>query len=101
MPDGHTLRRLEEQWLDSGPSGVADGGGSDNGGGGGGGGGENEEEGGALEDMLWGNLMGFFWAVGAGVWLLREEGVWSRRRQIAVCTGLLVNVAFSVLKVTS
>ena len=71
------------------------------GGGGGGGGSEDEGGGGGLEDMLWGNVMGFFWAVGAIVWLVREEGVWSKRRQIGVVTGVLVNIAFCVLRVGS
>jgi len=87
---------LEDRWIDesTAPDGGVDGGG-------GGGGGVDDGEGGGLEDMLWGNVMGFFWPLGAVVWLLREEGVWSKRRQIAVFTGLLVNVAFSVLRVTS
>lgn len=50
-----------------------------------------------LEDMLWGNLMGFFWAVGAAVWLVREPGVWSQRRQVGVVTGLVVNLALCLL----
>lgn len=61
---------------------------------------DNDDDGrGALEDMLWGNLMGFFWPVGAAVWLTREEGVWSKRRQVAVVTGVLVNLAFGVMRV--
>ena len=93
MPSSHELRLLEERWLDAGnsPTGpMGEGGGSDDEGGGGG-----------LEDMLWGNVMGFFWAVGAIVWLVREEGVWSKRRQIGVVTGVLVNIAFCVLRVGS
>ncbi len=101
------MRRLEERWLDNTTAPSA---------GGGGGGGNNNNNGdgfdglaaradddddgrGAMEDMLWGNLMGFFWPVGAGMWLLREEGVWSKRRQVAVVTGLLVNLAFGVMRV--
>lgn len=96
MPSAAELRVLEDRWIDesTAPDGGVDGGG-------GGGGGVDDGEGGGLEDMLWGNVMGFFWPLGAVVWLLREEGVWSKRRQIAVFTGLLVNVAFSVLRVTS
>lgn len=85
---------LEDRWIDESTS---SGGGGDGGDGGVG----DDGEGGGLEDMLWGNVMGFFWPLGAVVWLLREEGVRSKRRQIAVFTGLLVNVAFSVLRVTS
>ena len=99
MPSAHELRLLEERWLDNGSpnnNGTTDGGGI-----GGGGGYEDVEGGGGLEDMLWGNVMGFFWAVGAIVWLVREEGVWSKRRQIGVVTGVLVNIAFCVLRVGS
>ena len=95
MPSASEMRALEERWLDAGTS--------PNGGGGIGGGGlgamADEEMGGSLEDMLWGNVMGFFWAVGAIVWLVREEGVWSKRRQVGVVTGVLVNIAFCVLRV--
>lgn len=94
MPSGAEMRQLEERWLDSnspaGPSSAVDDGEGSMAGGPGG-----------LEDMLWGNVMGFFWALGAIVWLVREEGVWSKRRQIGVLTGVLVNVAFCVLRAGS
>lgn len=91
MPTGAELRRLEERWLDSNNSGRS---------------GEAGDEGdgtlaggtGGLEDILWGNVMGFFWALGAILWLVREEGVWSRRRQLGVLTGVLVNFAFCVIR---
>lgn len=107
MPDSTQLLELEERWLEAGPRGGGGGGGTGAGGWAGGGAGteqeEDEAEGerGALADMLWGNVMGFFWALGGVLWLVREEGVWSRRRQIAVVTGVLVNIAFGILKVTS
>ena len=99
MPDAAGMRALEDAWLD-----------------------ESSAEGGlpgsgaaatantssvsaaaaaGYHDMLLGNVLGFFWPLGALVWLLREEGVWSARRQMAVFTGVLVNVAFSVLRITS
>ena len=94
MPSGAEMRQLEERWLDNnnpvGPSSTADDGEGSLAGGPGG-----------LEDMLWGNVMGFFWALGAIVWLVREEGVWSKRRQIGVLTGVLVNIAFCVLRAGS
>lgn len=89
MPSAAEMRVLEERWLDAGTPLN----------GGGGGGGTDDEGGGGLEDMLWGNVMGFFWAVGAIVWLVREEGVWSKRRQVGVVTGVLVNIAFCMLRV--
>lgn len=91
MPSAAEMRVLEERWLEAGSSGG--------GGGGGAAGAVDDETGGSLEDMLWGNVMGFFWAVGAIVWLVREEGVWSKRRQVGVVTGVLVNIAFCVLRV--
>ncbi|MCJ1400275.1 hypothetical protein MMC11_003479 [Xylographa trunciseda] len=92
MPSAAEMRILEDRWIDN--TSTAATGSLD------GTGGFVDEEGGAgsLDDILWGNVMGFFWPVGAVVWGFREEGVWSKRRQIAVLTGLLVNVAFSVLK---
>lgn len=93
MPSPSEMRLLEERWLDAGTP--------LNGGIGAVGGGSDDEAGGGLEDMLWGNMMGFFWAIGAIVWLVREEGVWSKRRQIGVVTGVLVNIAFCVLRVGS
>ena len=118
MPRGRELRLLEDRWLDSdafGPPTSASSGSHPSGDGGGattvaeGGGimspgntgntwglgvgaGLGEDSG--LEDMLIGNLMGFFWPLGALCWLLREEGVWTQRRQIAVFTGMVVNAAF-------
>ncbi|KAG8531073.1 uncharacterized protein KY384_004430 [Bacidia gigantensis] len=97
MPTGAALRALEERWLDSGGpgGGNGDGGDSDR---------MDEDDGTfvgggslALEDMLWGNLMGFLWALPAITWLVREEGLWTRRRQIGVLTGALLNITFCLL----
>ncbi len=98
MPSAAELHTLEDRWIDdsTSPNGTGGGDGIDMNDGFGG-----DGEGGGLEDLLWGNVIGFFWPLGAVVWLLREEGVWSKRRQIAVFTGMMVNVAFSVLRVTA
>ena len=124
MPDAAQMRVLEERWLDndsapSSSSAVAGGAGAEGTGTGGGGvfgaftaggnqtvgdggaggfGGGGDEDAGALDDLLWGNVVGFFWPVGAVVWLMREEGVWSNRRQIAVLTGFLVNLAVCIVR---
>lgn len=93
MPSHPELLILEERWLEhnsaSGDEIVGDvqGGGASGWAGGGGG------DGGALEDVLWGTVMGFFWAVGAIAWLVREEGIWSRRRSAAVIIGVSINLA--------
>jgi len=94
MPIGPELLALEEHWLDSGSNPSAAGGGS----GGEGAGGFGDEDEGGLEDMLYGNLIGFLWPIGAMGWLMREEGVWSRRKQIAVLSGFLVNLLFGSLR---
>lgn len=91
MPSGPELLALEERWLDntSNPGAVGT---EDTGGFG-------AEDVGGLEDMLYGNLIGFFWPVGAMFWLMREEGVWSQRKQIAVLSGFLVNLCFGFLRI--
>lgn len=58
-------------------------------------------EDGGLDDMLWGYLVGFFWPLGGLVWGFREEGVWSRRRQVAVVMGVVLNAAFGFMRWSS
>lgn len=89
MPTGSELLALEERWLDSGSSPA----------GGNGEGGAEEADAGGLEDMLYGNLIGFFWPIGAMFWVMREEGIWTRRKQVAVLSGFLVNLTFGALRV--
>ncbi|KAI9038933.1 DSC3 family protein [Aspergillus affinis] len=100
MPSGAELRELEDRWMDEGSSSMtagAEGGGGtaladdDDGGFGAG-------SRGAMDDMLWGAVMGFFWPVGCAMWLRREEGVWSWRKGLAVFVGVVVNVAFGAMR---
>lgn len=96
MPSPAQMRVLEDQWLDSSatdPSPALAGEGGDNGWGAG----FAVEEGG-LDDMLWGYMTGFFWPLGALVWGFREDGVWSRRRQLAVVMGVLINTIFGFMR---
>ncbi|KAF2850932.1 hypothetical protein T440DRAFT_75141 [Plenodomus tracheiphilus IPT5] len=100
MPSPSQMRVLEDRWLDSGgndPSsslaGSADGAAGDAGWGAG----FAVEEGG-LDDMLWGYMTGFFWPLGSLVWGFREEGVWTRRRQVAVVMGVLINAIFGFMR---
>lgn len=95
MPSPAEMRVLEDRWLDStatDPSpaltGEADAGW---------GAGFAVEEGG-LDDMLWGYMTGFFWPLGALIWGFREDGVWSRRRQLAVVMGVLINAIFGFMR---
>lgn len=96
MPHGAALVALEDRWLDNS---ATDSGGA--GPGPGDGGFDDDTEGSALDDMLWGNVIGFFWPIGAIVWGFREEGVWTRRRAIAVFTGICVNLVFGFARVSS
>ena len=97
MPSGTALLALEDRWLDNdannmgGSGGPADGDGESWG----------PDDGRTLDDFLWGNVFGFFWPLGAIVWGFREEGVWTRRRQIAVFTGILINLVFGFARLTS
>ncbi|KAI9681360.1 MAG: hypothetical protein M1817_002643 [Caeruleum heppii] len=94
LPTAAELRLLEDRWIDEsaglGIGGLGDGFGE---------GGTMTDAGvSGYGDVLWGNVMGFFWPLGAVVWLLREQGLWNGRTQMAVFTGMMVNVAFSVLR---
>ncbi|PYH45242.1 DSC3 family protein [Aspergillus saccharolyticus JOP 1030-1] len=107
MPSGSELRELEDRWMDEGSSAMAAEGAA---GAGAAGGGEGisfaDDDGGfgpgsrgAMDDMLWGAVMGFFWPVGCAMWLRREEGVWSWRKGLAVFVGVVVNIAFGAMRI--
>jgi len=94
MPSPTSLRRMEDAWIDdNGGAGTGDAGGIMGDGG--------EVSGGALDDLLWGHLTAFFWPLGSLGWLIREEGVWSERRQYAVFTGFMLSLAFGMMHVLS
>ncbi|KAF2262350.1 hypothetical protein CC78DRAFT_319533 [Lojkania enalia] len=98
MPSPTEMRAMEDRWLDStatdpSPALTGD---TDTGWGAG----FTVEEGG-LDDMLYGYLTGFFWPLGALIWGFREEGVWPRRRQVAVVMGVVLNAAFGFLRWSS
>lgn len=96
MPSAAEMRVLEDRWLDStatDPSAALTGEGGETGWGAG----FAVEEGG-LDDMLWGYLTGFFWPLGSLIWGFREEGVWARRRQVAVVMGVVLNAAFGFMR---
>ncbi|KAL3479865.1 DUF2407 C-terminal domain-containing protein [Aspergillus californicus] len=99
MPSGSELRELEDRWMDEGSSAMGAGAVA---------GGEgvafNDDDGGfgsrgAIDDMLWGAVMGFFWPVGCAMWLRREEGVWSWRKGLAVFVGVVVNIGFGAMRI--
>lgn len=96
MPSPTTLLRMEDAWIDDNAGNTGTGAGA-----GGFDFGEDGLGGGALDDLLWGNVMGFLWPLGCLGWLIREEGVWSRRRKIAVFTGFVLSLSFGLLRVAS
>lgn len=96
MPSPNTLLRMEDAWIDDNAGNAGAGAGN-----GGFDFGEDGLGGGALDDLLWGNIMGFLWPLGCIGWLIREGGVWSRRRQIAVFTGFVLSLTFGMLRVVS
>lgn len=95
MPSGSELRRLEDRWLDEDSTGGNAGAGSAAPGAGAGSTDDGVSAG--LDDMLWGSVMGFFWPLGCAMWLLKEEGVWSWRKGLAVFVGLAVNFGFGII----
>ena len=95
MPNPAELRDLEDRWLDSSDAtgeGLGDGGAM----------GvaphDDELQTGALDDMIWGTAMGFFWPVGCMMWGVREVGIWSQRRKMAVVVGFLLNVGIGLVR---
>lgn len=109
MPSPNTLRGMEDRWLDnSSAGGDGDGGGAGAGALGGGGGGalgaaavgDDDAQAGALDDMIWGAAMGFFWPVGCLLWAVREEGIWTQRRKMAVVVGFMLNVGLGLIRYT-
>ncbi|KPI40781.1 uncharacterized protein AB675_10803 [Cyphellophora attinorum] len=102
MPSPTTMRALEDQWLDNSNAGgsasaaVLD---PSSGDGSTALASSEESESGALDDMIYGTAMGFFWPLGCMMWLGRESGVWSARRRMAVVVGFLLNVGLGFVRV--
>jgi iron-sulfur cluster assembly 1 len=94
MPSPAELRDLEDRWLDN--SNAA--GDLDAAAGGSLGAGDDDVQAGALDDMIWGTAMGFFWPVGCLMWGVRESGIWSQRRKMAVVVGFLLNVGLGLIR---
>jgi len=97
MPSPNTLRALEDSWLDNSTTLNLD---STDGTPGAGAGVEmtGDEGRGALDDMIWGTTVGFFWPVGCLVWGVREAGIFSPRRKIAVVIGVVLNLGLGFVR---
>lgn len=94
MPSPNTLRDMEDQWLDNSNA-------TGDGAAGLGGTSDEDAQAGALDDMIWGATMGFFWPIGCLVWGTREEGIWSQRRKMAVVVGVVLNIGLGFVRYTS
>ncbi|KAK3683461.1 DUF2407 C-terminal domain-containing protein [Podospora appendiculata] len=105
MPSPDSLRRMEDTWIDSnGAASVASGG---DGMGSNGGGGEDGEGGdagdafgfnGVVDALIKGMFIGFVFPLGAIGWLLREEGIWSRRWQVFVSLGFFLSLGVGIVR---
>ncbi|CUS14494.1 unnamed protein product [Tuber aestivum] len=83
--DEENVRMLEDRWIDesAGQGGeLADG-----------------SPAGSYEDVFLGTTIGFFWPV--AVFLMREEDVFSKRMQMSIIAGVLVNLTFCLLRYSS
>ncbi|OCT44213.1 hypothetical protein CLCR_00675 [Cladophialophora carrionii] len=98
MPSPNTLRDMEDRWLDNSTADFGGMGGLDGNTAGGVGAHDDDMQAGALDDMIWGTAMGFFWPVGCLMWGVREEGIWSQRRKMAVVVGFLLNIGLGLIR---
>lgn len=89
MPSPDTLRNLEDSWIDNNASGIP----SDNNPL------EDEYSGMAslLEILFRAMMVGFFFPLGSLTWLMREEGIWSKRWQIFVGFGVVFSLIIGII----
>lgn len=99
MPSHDTLLDMEDAWIDNNGTGQEDTTGEDHLTGGGAGG--ANAIGDVLDVFLQGIVTGFFMPMASMAWLLREGGLWSKRRQVAVFFGVLVSVIIGLFKTIS
>ena len=94
MPSPDTMRAIEDQWLDNSGSGLT----LDTAGNGSTVIDTDDSGRGALDDMIWGTTLGFFWPVGCLIWGVREEGIFSPRRKIAIVIGVVINLGLGFVR---
>ena len=67
-----------------------------------GGGGEADPEefgiNGLLDVLVRGMIIGFVWPMGSIGWLVREEGLWSRKWQVFVSFGFVLSLLIGMIK---
>ena len=91
MPSPDTLRGMEDSWIDdNGAAGVSAAGGGEDG--------DGAMIGDMLDELLHGIVSGFFWPLGTVCWLARQEGLWSKRRQMFVIFGVVISISIGLFK---
>lgn len=103
MPSPDTLREMEDAWIDNNNGPPAAGGA-----GAGGGAGWGDEEGaldengagvaGLLDTLVKGMFVGFMFPLGSVGWLIREEGLWSRRWQVFASFGFVFSFFIGLIR---
>lgn len=103
MPSPDTLRGMEDAWIDNNNGNPAMGGGAQ-----GGPGGWGDEEGvgdetgagvaGLLDTLVKGMFVGFMFPLGSVGWLIREEGLWSRRWQVFASFGVVFSFTIGLIR---
>ncbi|KAH8907027.1 hypothetical protein BR93DRAFT_927877, partial [Coniochaeta sp. PMI_546] len=106
MPSPDTLRGMEDAWIDNNNGNPAA-----MGGGQGGGAGWGDEEGvgdetgagvaGLLDTLVKGMFVGFMFPLGSVGWLIREEGLWSRRWQVFASFGFVFSFTIGLIRALS
>ncbi|KAK4179463.1 DUF2407 ubiquitin-like domain-containing protein [Triangularia setosa] len=98
MPSAERMLELEDAWLDNGSGGGFTQ--QDGGSGEGTGTGEEEGEGwaGNVDLLVKGMAIGFIFPMGVVGWLLREEGLWSKRMGVFVSLGVLLGVVVGFVR---
>ena len=99
LPTGEALVNLEDRWLDSDNSNTLLSSGAETTGANNSGQAFGTDEQG-LDDIFFGVIMGFFWPLGCLVWGIREEGIWTMRRRMAVFMGVVVGIGFGFVRMT-
>ncbi|KAK7421548.1 hypothetical protein QQZ08_009893 [Neonectria magnoliae] len=89
MPSPNTLRNLEDAWIDNNAGGIPSDANPL----------EDEYSGMAsvLEILFRAMMVGFFFPLGSLTWLLREEGIWSKRWQIFVGFGVVFSLCIGFI----
>ncbi|RGP78438.1 conserved membrane [Fusarium longipes] len=89
MPSPDTLRNMEDAWIDNNADGLPSGSNPL----------EDENAGMAsvLDVLIKAMIVGFFFPLGSLAWLLRQEGIWSKRWQIFVGFGVVFSLCIGFI----